>query len=244
MQAKDLIEGVEYAVFRKPVRYGGYGWDRPIKAMLVDKSANIVVDSIIVVKEDGTEYVKETRESGLLVTLAEPFVVTRDTHRASGYSGKAHATAEDRNKQVKVKVGEWILKSGGCFRSTWADWEAEVAEKEEWAKTRAAERKAREEGVMASAAARYATLRSLIAQYEADGFQIRGGSKLPETANVPGYEGIVERVEVIGEHSTLVKFKLYWTGVANRGYWYSGAEVAFDLDDLPSVLAANAAVAA
>lgn len=148
MRKQDLKVGVEYAVHLNPTKARSrYGRDKPLKATVVEVDGT-VERKLTVVGYSGsygpwTDYRGERepgqtiphervlKEHGVVVELAEP--VQKGTlspsgqyveNRYSGFRPVEEYEQDDFEAEARM-VTRVALKNGGCFVSTWADYEAD-----------------------------------------------------------------------------------------------------------------------
>ena len=151
MRKNDLKVGETYAVHMSPTTARRkWGVNKPLKATLVAVQGEVAETLNVVgfssygkVKPFGegwAEKAKTVSEQGIVVELAEPvrrgYVSPSGRYVESGgygYRSRASYDPAERYEQDEFKgepnmVTRIVLENGGCFVSTWADWEAEQAE--------------------------------------------------------------------------------------------------------------------
>ena len=142
MKRSELKVGETYAVFGTPGaarRYmnRSYYYDKPFKATVIALDGTLVVREYQEIsRSNGQLFDRQVTASGIIVEVA-PF--KRETPKfqlMSGYSDMPPRVAKFWDKVADEKTIETVtqiaLENAGCFVSTWAEYERQVAEQEAW----------------------------------------------------------------------------------------------------------------
>lgn len=146
VKRKDLTEGVEYACYTHPTREGTWHWrtNTPFKATLVSLNYS---EQRLVPGSWRDPVARMRTVSGIAVDIGKPIeyevdVAVKNKDGTPKYTKDRYYGRRAVTRKKKVSYPYLILENGGCFRSTWADYEAEVAAKKAADKRRAEEREA------------------------------------------------------------------------------------------------------
>jgi hypothetical protein len=142
MNKKDIHVGESYAVSLHPINWDGWRGTMAtaLEAKVVDLNG-VISKTInrVVFNDINAEGVKQWKvnedtlvESGIIVDLAVPITRTVNKYKYNGYSPGTpgeNGFPSDFGETEEITITRVALKNGRCFRSTWAEYGADVVEK-------------------------------------------------------------------------------------------------------------------